>query len=291
MRTVLAACVVADGPRGEPKMKRKFDAGRLAVAAGGTGDPAVFVHGLASDKSTWRSVCHGLDDVFSYYAIDLPGSGESPAPRHFHYTLEHFADVLTDFIVMKDLKKLTLVGASLGATIILLAVLRNRSVLAPRVRALCLVDAVAYPQEFPFYFEVLRMPILGPLALNVPLVRTFLAAASGALPVNLPEPRYSRYYPRKRVREALIKTARLIHAGRLGRYARRFQTIDVPTLVIWGRDDRVVPLRFAKRLARDLPNARLIVIDSCGHAPQNERPAEFISELKQFAEQTRSDRP
>jgi pimeloyl-ACP methyl ester carboxylesterase len=111
--------------------KIKFDASRLAVATGGAGEPAVFVHGFGSSKSTWRHVCHGLNDVFSFYAIDLPGSGKSPAPRHFHYTLEHFADVLTDFIILKDLKKLTLVGASFGATIILLALLRNGDVLTP----------------------------------------------------------------------------------------------------------------------------------------------------------------
>ena len=272
----------------EPRMdkKSKFDAGRLAVVTGGAGDPAIFVHGFGSNKSTWRHVCHGLEDVFSYYAIDLPGSGDSPAPRHFHYTLEHFADVLTDFIIMKDLKNLTLVGASLGATVVLLALLRNREELAPRVRALCLVDPVAYPQEFPFFFELLRMPILGPLALNYPLVGILSSAVVGVLPFSLPALQYSRYYARKRVREALIETARLISAKNLARYVRRFKTIEVPTLVLWGRRDRVVPLRYGKRLARDLPNAQLIVIDHSGHTPNKERPAEVIAALKEFAQKT-----
>ena len=236
-------------------------------------------------------MCHGLGDVFSCYAIDLPGSGESPAPRHFYYTLEHFADVLTDFIILRDLKTLTLVGASLGATVVLLAMLRNRDELAPRVRALCLIDPVAYPQEFPFFFEVLRMPILGPLALDYPLVRNFLSAAVGALPVILPTPHYSQYYARKRVREALIKTARLVSAENLARYVRRLKTIEVPTLLLWGRRDRVVPLRFGKRLARDLPNARLTVIDLCGHAPHKERPAAVIAALKEFAGSIRPELP
>ena len=74
--------------------KVKFDASRLKAAIGGAGEPAVFVHGLASNRLIWRRVCHGLKDDFSYHAIDLPGSGESPAPRHFQYTIEHFADVV-----------------------------------------------------------------------------------------------------------------------------------------------------------------------------------------------------
>jgi pimeloyl-ACP methyl ester carboxylesterase len=266
-----------------------FDARRLAVATGGAGEPAVFVHGFGSNKSTWRHVCHGLEDVFSYYAIDLPGSGESPAPRHFHYTLEHFADVLTDFIILKDLKKLTLVGTSLGATVILLAMLRNRDALAPRVRSLCLIDPVAYPQEFPFFFELLRVPVLGPLALNFPFFSILPISVLGALPaISLP-PQYSRYYARRRVREALIKTARLISAETLARYVRRLKTIDVPTLVIWGRRDPVVPLKFGKRLARDLPNSRLIVIDRCGHTPHKECPVEVIAALREFAQRTSDD--
>jgi pimeloyl-ACP methyl ester carboxylesterase len=246
--------------------KIKFDASRLAVATGGAGEPAVFVHGFGSSKSTWRHVRHGLNDVFSFYAIDLPGSGKSPAPRHFHYTLEHFADVLTDFIILKDLKKLTLVGASFGATIILLALLRNGDELGPRVRALCLINAVAYPQDFPFFIEILRTPVLGPFALNFPF--------------------FPKIYARRGVRVAIIKTARLLNAKRLARYVERFKTIHLPTLVIWGRRDSLVPLRVGKRLARDLPNSRLVVIDDCGHSPHTECPAKVIAALKEFAQKT-----
>lgn len=262
--------------------KTRFDASRLAVATGGAGDPAVFVHGFGSNKLIWEGVCQGLADVFSFYAIDLPGSGESPAPKHFHYTLEHFADVLTDFIAMKDLKRVTLVGASLGATVILLALLRNRAELTPRVRSLCLIDAIAYPQDLPFFLEILRTPVLGPAALNLPSFVKDLPA------IFLP-PGYARYYGRKRVREALIRTARLIDAESLAPYARRLKTIDLPTLVIWGRKDGVVPLRLGRRLVRDLPNARLMIIDNCDHWPHQECPAEVVAALKEFAQRTSGD--
>jgi pimeloyl-ACP methyl ester carboxylesterase len=262
--------------------KTKFDASRLAVTTGGAGDPAVFVHGFGSGKLVWEDVCQGLADVFSFYAIDLPGSGESPAPKHFQYTLEHFADVLTDFIVMKDLEKLTLVGASLGAAVVLLALLRNREELTPRVRALCLIDAIAYPQDLPFFVEILQTPVLGPAALNFP---SFVQA----LPAIFLPPGYARYYGRKKVREALIKTARLMDGERLAPYVKRLKTIQLPTLVIWGRKDGIVPLRLGRRLARDLPNARLMVIEHCDHWPHQECPAEVIAALKEFARRTSGD--
>jgi pimeloyl-ACP methyl ester carboxylesterase len=190
--------------------------------------------------------------------------------------------VLTDFIAMKDLKRVTLVGASLGATVILLALLRNRAELTPRVRSLCLIDAIAYPQDLPFFLEILRTPVLGPAALNLPSFVKDLPA------IFLP-PGYARYYGRKRVREALIRTARLIDAESLAPYARRLKTIDLPTLVIWGRKDGVVPLRLGRRLVRDLPNARLMIIDNCDHWPHQECPAEVVAALKEFAQQTSGD--
>jgi pimeloyl-ACP methyl ester carboxylesterase len=93
---------------------KTFDPGRVAVKTGGAGDPALFVHGFGSNKLIWRDVWEGLRDVFSFHAIDLPGCGESPTPKGFRYTLNRLADLLTDFIVKKDLKNLTLVGSSLG---------------------------------------------------------------------------------------------------------------------------------------------------------------------------------
>src|SRR3984885_886404 len=243
-----------------------FDVSNLALESGGSGDPAIFVHGFGSSKSSWRRVCRGLGDVFSFYAIDLPGFGESPAPRHFQYTLEKFADALTDFIKTKDLKKLTLVGTSLGASIILLAVLRNKVELAPRVRSLCLLDAIVYPRHFSYLVEILQTSIV-------------LAPFFGFLATNLLWPR------RRKVRDSMVETVRQIDVEHFAQYLPRLTTIDLPILVIWGREDEVVPLRFGKRLAHDLRNARLIVVDGCGHAPHRQRPDKVIAALKNFRQQ------
>jgi pimeloyl-ACP methyl ester carboxylesterase len=174
------------------------------------------------------------------------------------------------------------VGASLGAAVVLLALLRNREELTPRVRALCLIDAIAYPQDLPFFVEILQTPVLGPAALNFP---SFVQA----LPAIFLPPGYARYYGRKKVREALIKTARLMDGERLAPYVKRLKTIQLPTLVIWGRKDGIVPLRLGRRLVRDLPNARLMVIEHCDHWPHQECPAEVIAALKEFARRTRDD--
>jgi pimeloyl-ACP methyl ester carboxylesterase len=246
--------------------KIQFDASSLALESGGSGDPALFVHGFGSSKSDWRRVCGGVGDVFSFYAIDLPGFGETPAPGRFRYTLENFADVLTEFVTIRDFKKLTMVGTSLGASIILLAVLRNRVELATRLRSLCLIDAIVYPRHFSYLIETLQTSIA-------------LAPLFGFLATDFLWPE------RRRIRDAMVETVRQVDVERFAHYLPRLKTIDLPTLVIWGREDDLVPLRFGKRLARDLPNARLVVIDDCGHAPHRQRPGKVIAALKKFSQE------
>jgi pimeloyl-ACP methyl ester carboxylesterase len=125
--------------------------------------------------------------------------------------------------------------------------------------------------NLPFFINILPIPILGPVA-AISLM-----------------PGYARFYARRKVREALIKTARLIDAEQLAPYGQALKTIRTPTLVIWGRKDRVVPLKFGKRLVRDLPNSRLIVIDDCGHVPHQECPDEVIAAVKEFVQRTSDD--
>jgi pimeloyl-ACP methyl ester carboxylesterase len=269
--------------------RSRLDARKLAVSSGGAGDPVVLVHGFGSNKSIWKEVCDGLADELSFHAIDLPGAGESPAPRRFRYTLEHLADVLTELILIKGLKNVTLVGASLGGTVILLALIRNRDALRPRVRALCLIDAVAFPQDLPFFLELLRVPALGTLAVSLP------GAAFGwrvlrRLPLDALRRSFEQYYGRRAVREALVRTARLIDPDGLAAYVERFAAIDLPTLVVWGRKDGIVPLRLGRRLARALPNARLLVLDDCGHSPHQQCPDEVAAALKALVRDARSNR-
>jgi pimeloyl-ACP methyl ester carboxylesterase len=250
----------------------RFDVNELAFSTGGSGDPMLFVHGFGSNKSSWKGVCRGIEGVASFYAIDLPGFGASPVPLNFHYTLDEFADVLTDFIIMKDLRKLSLVGTSLGASVVLIALLRNRIELAPRVQSLCLMDAIVYPRYFSY--------LLGIMQTSIAMAPLFGFHATDFL---WPE--------RRKVRTAMVETIRRIDGRRFQRYVSRLASIDLPALVIWGRDDDVVPLRSGKRLARDLPNARLVVIDGCGHAPHWERPLKVAAELKDFARATGGETP
>ena len=263
---------------------------QLAADRGGSGPPALFVHGFGSSKYTWRSVCAGLRDVFSYHAIDMPGAGDSPAPANFDFALENLSDTLAQYIVSNDLKNLTVVSSSLGAAITFIAILRNFPSLAPRIGSLCIIDGACYPQRFPFFVDLLRWPVLAGLSERADppkevaelLARTILNYlffdASRITDDRIKE--YAGYVTNRENRRAIAQIARSLDMVVLSRYVPLLKTVTMPTLVIWGSEDRVIPLENGRRLVRDLPNAQFFAIERCGHLPQEERADDVIALLR-----------
>jgi pimeloyl-ACP methyl ester carboxylesterase len=265
-----------------------IDAERLSVASGGSGDPILFIHGFGFNKFTWRYVCPALQDRFTYYAIDLPGSGGSPAPDDGKYSLEYLSDVVSDFIIANNLRNLTVAGWSLGSGIALLSLLRHGEELNQRIKALCIIDGIAYPQKFPFFVGLLRIPIFAPALLDV-LPAEWCATAvlrncyfDRSLITNEQIHEYGGHFRKHESRQCLIQIARSIHPEHASQYIDRLHTIETPALLIWGREDRAVPLEIGQRLARELKHSSLKIIEECGHMPHEERPAEVVAAIRQF---------
>lgn len=265
---------------------------QLTSQRGGSGPPALFVHGFGSSKYTWRAVCAGLTDVFSWHAIDLPGAGGSPVPPNFDFSLESLSDVVARYIVSQDLKNLTVVSSSLGAAITFMAILRNHPSLSTRISSLCVIDGACYPQRFPFFIDLLRWPIVASLSEEADppaemaefLARTVLGYlffdASRITEEQARE--YTGTITSREHRRAIARIARALDMAVLSRYVPLLKTVGIPTLIIWGSEDRVIPLANGRRLERDLPNAHLFVIDRCGHLPQEERPDDVIALMRRY---------
>ena len=264
---------------------------QLAADRGGSGPRALFVHGFGSSKYTWGDVCAGLTDVFAYHAIDLPGAGGSPAPANFNFTLENLSDVVAQYIVSNDLKNLTIVSSSLGAAITFIAILRNFPSLGPRVSSLCVIDGACYPQRFPFFIDLLRWPIVANLSDSADppqemaefLARTVLGYLFfDANRITERAQEYAGYITSREHRRAIAQIARALDMAVLSRYVPLLKTIKIPTLIIWGDEDRVIPLANGRRLERDLANAHLFVIERCGYLPQEERPEDVIALMRRY---------
>ncbi|MEX0717981.1 MAG: alpha/beta fold hydrolase [Planctomycetaceae bacterium] len=254
----------------------------------GEGEPLLLVHGFGASIYSWRFLVDELAKTRRVIAIDLKGFGDSPKPLDDAYTLRDQVALVSAFIRERELRNLTLVGHSYGGGVSLLTALGLQARNEDRLARLVLIDNVAYPQEFPFFIRALRTPLLGPLGAWM-LPATLQARKVLELcyhdPRRITDEQVESYAAPLRTpagRHALIETARRVLPPDMDRVTAGYKTLALPTLLLWGWHDRVVPLEIGARLHAELPNAELAVIADAGHIPQEEKPAETLALLREW---------
>ncbi len=246
----------------------------------------MLLHGFGATSYTWRSWIGALAQERRVWSVELKGHGSAPAPPDDSYSLHDHADLVHRLILQKDLHQLTLVGHSMGGGIALLVALRLLE--KGRLERLLLVSSAAYPQRLPPFIGLAARGRLSEWGLRfIPkrlLIRTVLRSivfdrngVTDAQVAAYAEPLYSPAH-----RTALIKTAGGIIPPDFAELTTRFPEIDLPTLLLWGRHDWVVPLDVGERLVTALPRARLEVMEDCGHVPPEELPKESLEIVLKF---------
>ncbi|MEX1060627.1 MAG: alpha/beta fold hydrolase [Methyloceanibacter sp.] len=254
----------------------------------GKGAPLLLIHGFGASTYTWRYVAPELAQTHRVIAVDLKGFGQSDKPFDERYSVFDQAELLAQLIVDKDLRNLTLVGHSFGGGIALLLALEANQRLEGRITRLVLLDSIAYPQNIPVFFRLLDMPLVSQLGVRMvpPSVQTRVALKIAYLDDSKIDPDEVEIYaaPLKTAagKHAIIHTARQIMPKDLAEIAERYNTIELPTLILWCDHDRIVPLEVGLKLRRTLPNSTLRLIEDCGHMPQEEQPASTLKLLKGF---------
>lgn len=253
----------------------------------GNGDPVLCVHGLGANLFTWRHFIAPLSKHNKLILVDLRGFGSSPKPHDNHYSIEQHADDIYRIILNEDLTKLTLIGNSLGGAIALLVALRLCEQEPTRLSRLVLIDGGAYKEYLPGYLKLMRS-FLGKLFV-------YLAPSRLAVKFVLK----ASYYDKNKIsaeqvkayadpiaseggRHGLLETARQCVPVNSDEIISKLNRITVPTLILWGRQDAVIPLKVGELLDRDLPNSELEVFEQCGHIPQEEKPEETIASISRF---------
>jgi pimeloyl-ACP methyl ester carboxylesterase len=257
---------------------------RLRVAEEGSGPSVLMLHGLYVDHSTWDEFGAALGDGFHKVAPDLPGFGssEKPPPRRFSYDVETFAEAVVDLYAALELGPAAVIGHGLGGAVAIALAARH----AELVSRLVLVGAICHPSEPDLAARIAGFPVLGGFALKQLWGRTAFRAffrntwlSSGA---DVPRNRIDRYYDlfnTPAARGSALATLRSMSDTRS--VVAHLTRIGTPTLVVWGRADRVRPLALGQRLSREIRGARLEVLDT-GHAPQEERPGELARVIGRF---------
>lgn len=264
------------------------DGVKLAYEEYGSGHPVVLLHGFGASTYSWRQVAVSLSASNKVICVDLMGFGHSEKPSGESYTLDRQASLLKQFLANKNIDSPVLVGHSYGGGVCLSLLNQIRQDPSQRVSGLILVDTICYQQRFPLFIKTLRSPCLRNMAFGLMSPRR---SVSNLLKLvyyrddRITTETVNEYVSRlesKGAREALVSTAKHILPGDMQGFVRSYSDISVPTLIIWGEHDKIVPISLGKKLSADIPGASFTVIDDCGHAPQEELPEQTASVVKAF---------
>ncbi len=142
--------------------------------------------------------------------------------------------------------------------------------------------------KVPLFIKLLRTPVFGTIAISVSPARLSTRLALSYVTVNrklISRDVIEAYSTNLRVpggKTALIQTARQLEPQNIEELIDKVRSMDVPTLVIWGREDRVIDLSVGKRLSADIRGSHFCVIDACGHLPQEEQPETVLFAIFRF---------
>ena len=246
----------------------------------------MLLHGLGASLESWSDVCPRLAERFPVVRVDLKGSGHSSKPDDGKYSSRDQAMLLVKFMAAIGLREVVLVGHSLGGAVVLVACLETASRESScRVAGLVLIDSAGYRQRMPWYVRIIRGPLFRILAFFTSpwYIARFVLKRMFFVKSRVTKDRVSRYAHFFRLPGALdafIATAQQILPPDLEETERSYPSIRVPTLIVWGANDPVVPVGHAHRFHADIRGSELRILEDTGHVPHEERPdtvADLIS--------------
>ena len=263
--------------------------GKLHVLRRGAGPTVVLVHGITDNVGTWHDVQEALAGEARVLAVDLPGHGLSDIPEH-PLTIAEMGRAVADVLTALDVRGAVVCGNSLGGGVAM-AVARQ----APeRVGALVPLCSLGLPFPLVFGLGLIRFeavarrmawigtrPRLRRLAMRDAVHRGFVPS----------EAFQDRHFAGWRVRGRARYVSALLRGLDVAEPSPWLETLKVPTHVVHGDEDRLIPPRVGKELAARIPGARLTMLPRTGHLPQVERPAEVVALLREAITIARASGP
>lgn len=255
------------------------------------GPPLLLIHGFSASLHTWEPWVERLGDDFRIISIDLPGHGLTRAPAGYAASIEAFRDAVHAFAVQQGLEHFALAGSSMGGNVAWEYALANPE----QVDALILVDASGWEDtraeatDEPQVFKLLRNPLLGPLLRdldNTRLVRGGLEAsfADTSLVTDAMVERYAELSRAPGHRDILLQMS-LGFRSRNYATPERLAALDMPVLILTGDTDRLVPPAHARQFNEAIRGSQLVTFQATGHIPQEERPEESATAVREFLTQ------
>jgi pimeloyl-ACP methyl ester carboxylesterase len=266
---------------------------RIGYRAEGSGALLVLLHGIAGTSATWDDLIPRLSGRLRVLAPDLLGHGESAKPEG-DYSLGAYANVLRDFLEVLGHERATLVGHSLGGGI----ALQFAYQFPERCERLVLVSSGGLGREVHPLLRAAALPgaefVLPWLSMaarhSVGRVVHALGSLGLRTSADLEESWRSFVSLEDRgARQAFLHTVRGIidfHGQRVSAHDRLYLAAELPTLILWGEKDRLIPVRHAREAHERILGSRLEIFSSAGHFPWHDEPRRFAEVLLDFIKTT-----
>jgi pimeloyl-ACP methyl ester carboxylesterase len=245
--------------------------------------PIVLIHGTGASLHTWEGWVSELKNEHRIITLDLPAYGLTGPNQTGDYSQDFYVRFMENFLSKLNIKHCVLGGNSLGGGITWAYALEHPE----RVSKMILVDAGGYPmvsKSVPIAFQIARIPVLSNLFKYI-LPHSIIEKS--LLNVYVHDDRITtelieRYYDlasRAGNRKAFLD--RMKTSIKNDKYLK-IKTLAMSTLIIWGKEDGLIPLEVAEKFHKDLPNDTMAIFKDLGHTPMEEDPMMTVAAVKEF---------
>jgi len=277
-----------------PVRSRTIHGYERAFRLAGDGPAVLLLHGIGDDSITWQDVMPDLARDHLVIAPDLLGHGASDKPRG-DYSIGGFANGLRDLLSVLDVERVTVVGHSLGA-----GVAMQFAYQYPQLcERLILVSAGGVAHDVHPLFRALALPgasgalatlRFGPARWSVHAVTGLLERLDTAAGIDAEDLlRIAASLPDQRARGAFVRSLRGVidPRGQLVTMLDRSYLMEaIPTLLVWGERDAVIPVHHAHFAHEAMPGSILEVFEGAGHFPFHTDPSRFLAVVRRFIDET-----
>jgi pimeloyl-ACP methyl ester carboxylesterase len=261
---------------------------------GGNGEPILLIHGLAGSSRTWDDVMPTLVTHYDVTAPDLLGHGESAKPMG-DYSLGAFASGLRDLLSVLGVESTTIVGHSFGGGVAMQLAYQHPHL----VDRLVLVGSGGLGREVSWLLRLLTLPgfeYVMPIGFPKPLVDRATDVGRHLGRRNIRSPKLAEMWRAyaslagAQNRSAFVRTMRGViePTGQMvNAQDRLYLAAHIPTLIVWGDRDGIIPVSHAHRAHELIPTSRLEILEGVGHFPHVEAPERFTEVLLDFMATTK----
>jgi pimeloyl-ACP methyl ester carboxylesterase len=279
--------VRANVPNSQYSHFAEIDGVRVHYQENGIGTPLVLIHGFTSSVFSWKDVFEPLSKNFHVIAVDLKGFGFSGKPDG-EYTRRAQATLVAHLLDHLQIDKAWLCGNSMGGDVSLNFAVQNPQ----RVAGLILIDSGGVKVE--------GRSSLTPSYLFIPVIGRALTALALRSDKLVREGLEKSFYDHAKItdeRVAAYYRPLQTRGGQLAALRARTQADEFPvepdlgkinarTLIVWGAEDALIPLEAGRKMNSLIKDSKLLVIEKCGHLPQEENPERVVDEITRFVKGT-----